>query len=132
MSNNPDDPAQQAGERDLGRRQFERDTLSSQSNVLPLDAARNEGRFYGQLIRGERSLSGAQRIGFFLVGILFSSWAIFLIVGAFPGLSSLTGLRLAPLGGQSVSIVYLPVAAIFLFLGLKIIATIIRPHKRQQ
>ena len=40
------------------RRQFEADAISSQSNVLPLDAARNEGRFYGKLIRGERQLSG--------------------------------------------------------------------------
>jgi hypothetical protein len=42
MSNNPDDPAQQSSEGDLSHRQFERDTLSSQGNVLPLDAARNE------------------------------------------------------------------------------------------
>jgi hypothetical protein len=60
------------------RRRFEADAILRQSNVLPMDAARNEGRFYGQLIRGSRPLNGVQRIGFFLVGSLFCWSAIFI------------------------------------------------------
>jgi hypothetical protein len=129
MPENPNDPTPQDIEEELNRRRFEADAVSRQSNVLPLDAARNEGQFYGQLIRGERSPNVVQRIGFFLVGILFCSQATFVFVGAFPRLSSVTGLHLAPIGGESVSIAYLPIAAIVLFLGLKIIGTAIRPSK---
>ncbi len=65
MPENPHLPTRQETEHgEEARRRFEADAISRQSNVLPLDAARNEGRFYGKLIRGERPLSGVQRIGF--------------------------------------------------------------------
>jgi hypothetical protein len=69
---------------DEDRRQFEADAISRQSNVLPLDAARNEGRFYGQLIRGERQLNGVQRIGFFLVGVDILLVGNLIVYGYFP------------------------------------------------
>jgi hypothetical protein len=113
------------------RRRFEADAISRQSNVLPMDAARNEGKFYGQLTRGERALDSVQRIGFFLVGNLFLWSAVFIIVGAFPRFFSVIGLRLQSIGDKSISIVYLPFAALSLFLGLKIIGTAITPRRRK-
>jgi hypothetical protein len=76
-SNNP--THQEIEREEESRREFEADLISRQSNVLPLDAARNEGRFYGQLVRGERPLNGVQRIGFFLVGSLFCGSALFMV-----------------------------------------------------
>src|ERR1700689_5757908 len=124
MHKNPHHPTRQPTEREeKTRQQFEADAVSSQSNVLPLDAARNEGRFYGQLIRGERHLTGVQRIGFFLVGSLFCASALFVVMGAFPRLFSYIGLSVAPIGNKSVSMVALPFAALALFLGLKVIGS---------
>jgi hypothetical protein len=114
------------------RRRFEADALSRQSNVLPLDAARNEGQFYGRLIRGDRPLTGVQRVGFFLVGFLFSMWAAFLFVGIFPGLASTAGLRYPSPDGKPVSLIYLPVAAIFLLLGIKVMCTAVVPRGRRR
>jgi hypothetical protein len=132
MPDTPNHPARQKIEQEeRARRQFEADAISSQSNVLPLDAARNEGRFYGNLIRGERSLNGAQRIGFFLVGFLFCGSALFIVAGAFPGLVRFVGLQVIPMGDKSTSIAYLPFAALAFLLGLKVIVSAIAPRKRK-
>ena len=113
MPNTPKHPTRQEIEQEeRARQQFEADAVSSQSNVLPLDVARNEGRFYGSLIRGERSLNGVQRIGFFLVGFLFCGSALFLVTGAFPEPARFIGLQVVPMGDKSVSMAYLPFAAI--------------------
>jgi hypothetical protein len=113
------------------RRRFEADAILRQSNVLPMDAARNEGRFYGQLIRGSRPLNGVQRIGFFLVGSLFCWSAIFILLGAFPRLFSFIGLPVTLIANKSVSVLYLPFAALSLVLGLKIIGRAITPRGRK-
>jgi hypothetical protein len=132
MPKEPNHPTRQEIEQAEETRRFEADAISRQRNVLPLDAARNEGRFYGQLVRGERPLNSVQRIGFFLVGNLFFWWAIFIVVGAFPRYFSGIGLHLEPMGGKSVSMVYLPFAALSLLLGLKIIGTAIMPRRHKQ
>jgi len=126
MPNTPKHPIRQEIEQDeKTRQQFEADAISHQSNVLPMDAARNEGRFYGKLIRGERSLNGVQRIGFFLVGFLFCSWAFFIVITTFPRLFGIIGLG----GDNSTSKVYLPFAALAFVLGLKVIVSAIAPSK---
>ena len=126
MPNTPKHPIRQEIEQDeKTRQQFEADAISHQSNVLPMDAARNEGRFYGKLIRGERSLNGVQRIGFFLVGFLFCSWAFFIVITTFPRLFRIIGLG----GDNSTSKVYLPFAALAFVLGLKVIVSAIAPSK---
>ena len=132
MPKNPHHPTRQQTEQDEEtRRRFESDAISRQSNVLPLDAARNEGRFYGQLIRGERHLNVVQRIGFFLVGSLFCASALFVVMGAFPRLFSYIGLSVAPIGNKSVWMVSLPFAALAFFLGLKVIGSAIAPRRRK-
>jgi hypothetical protein len=132
MPENPHHPSRQEIEQgEEARRRFEEDAISRQSNVLPLDAARNEGRFYGKLIRGERPLSGIQRVGFFLVGSLFCGMAFFIVVGAFPGLLRFMDLRAAPMGDKSVEMVSLPFAVLFLLLGFRLIRSAIAPHSRK-
>jgi hypothetical protein len=132
MPKNPHHPTRQEIERgeEAGRR-FEDDAISRQSNVLPLDAARNEGRFYGKLIRSERSLSGIQRVGFFLVGSLFCGSAFFIVVGAFPGMLRFMNLHVVPMGDKSVSMVYLPFAALAFLVGLKLIHSAVAPRSRK-
>ena len=131
MPKNPHDPSRRGIEQqEKNRQQFEADALSRQSNVLPMDAARNEGRFYGQLIRGGRPLNGTQRVGFFLIGAMACGFGIFILAGIFPGFFSLIGFRGA-LSDKSESILYLPVAAIVLLLGLRVLVTALMPHRRK-
>lgn len=114
-----------------GPRWIEAEGSSRQSNILPLDAARNEGRFYGRLIRGNYALNGPQRIGFFLVGALFCWSAIFIVMLAFPRFFGMIGLPVALKGHESVSRLYLPVVAVMLFLGLKVIGRAVMPQRRK-
>ena len=116
MPKNPRHPTRaevEQGEDARGR--FEEDAISHQSNVLPLDAARNERRFYGKFIH-VRPLNSIRRVGFFLVGSLFCGLALFTVLGAFPGLLRFMDLRLVPMGDKSVAMVSLPFAALFFFL----------------
>jgi hypothetical protein len=132
MPKKANDPTmQEVEQREESQRRFEADTIARQSNVLPMDAARNEGRFYGELIRGERPLNGVQRIGFFLVGGLFCWSAVFIVISAFPQLFNGIGLGPTPISDRSISMLYLPFAALSLFLGLKVIGTAITPRKRK-
>ncbi len=113
------------------RRRFEADIVTRQNNVLPLDAARNEGRFYGKLISSDRPLSGTQRVGFFLVGSLFCGMAFFMVVDAFPGLLRFMDLHALPTGDKSVAMVSLPIAALFILLGLRLIRSAVAPLSRK-
>jgi len=127
MPENPSDATPQDIEEELNRQRFELDVLARQKNVLPLDAARNEGRFYGQLVRGDRSPSAVQRIGFVFIGMLLCAQAFFLVATVFPGLSN-GDLRHRPI--ENARLAVLPIAALFLFLAFKIIKNAIRPIKR--
>jgi hypothetical protein len=109
------------------RRRFEQDTIARLSNVLPLDAARNEGRFYGRLIRG-RPLNGIQRVGFFIIGSLFFWFAVFVLCSAFPKLSDFIGL--VPISNRS-ALFYVPYAVISLLLGLVIIGKAVTPSRHR-
>lgn len=49
----PEEPSEQEIRRfEDDRHRFEADAVCRLSNILPLDAVRNEGGFYGQMIRG--------------------------------------------------------------------------------
>ena len=116
---------------DTARRDSDADMISRQSNVLPRDTARNEGLFYGRLIRGDRPLSGVQRLGFVLVGLLFCGSAIFILSGAFPQLFGIIGLSAGPMADKTVALAYLPIAALFLFSGLAAIGRAITSKGRK-
>jgi hypothetical protein len=56
---------------------FEAEVGFRQSNILPLDYARNLGRFYGLLIRASCPASLLGRAGFLMMGILWVGQLIF-------------------------------------------------------
>ncbi len=114
------------------RQRLEAEFASQQSNVLPLDAARNEGRFYGNLIGGDRTLNPIQRIGFFRMGFFACSQAFFVVVSAFPQLAKAAGMRMLPESNHAVALAYLPFSAIIFFFGIKFIVTAVAPRKRKQ
>jgi|HubBroStandDraft_6_1064221.scaffolds.fasta_scaffold384358_2 hypothetical protein len=114
-----------------GPQRFEREFASRQSNVLPLDAARNEGRFYGSLFRGGRPLSASRRIGFVLLGLIACAQAFFVICSAFPGLAAAVGARIVPNSNRAVLLAYLPFALLFCLLGVKLIITAVAAPSRR-
>ena len=126
------DPTHDAVNFEQGRERLEADFVSRQSNVLPLDSARNEGRFYGNMIRGDRQLNAAQRIGFFLMGFLACGQALFVALMAFPRLGQAIGMPARPGGSQGLLLATLPFSALFFFLGLKFIAKAVTPNKPSQ
>jgi hypothetical protein len=128
----PNDPAQTKLTFEEARQRLAAEFASQQSNVLPLDAARNDGRFYGNLIRGDRSLNPIQRIGFFLMGFLACSQAFFVIVSAFPQLAEAAGIRVLPESNHAVVLAYFPFSAIVLFFGIKFIVPAVAPRKQKQ
>lgn len=70
----PDEPRDATAEElanEEGLRRFEAEAAFHQSNILPLDSAMNEGRFFGLLIRRGQPLTTAQRVGFLLIGTIF-------------------------------------------------------------
>ncbi|HEV2615777.1 MAG TPA: hypothetical protein VGU63_04105 [Candidatus Acidoferrales bacterium] len=71
---------------------FEAETLFRQSNVLPMDAAFNMGRFYGLLLRASRPRNGIERVGFLFMGIEWVSSAT--VPSPLSVLFSLAGLKL--------------------------------------
>jgi hypothetical protein len=56
-------------ELERGRLEMERSWELKQENVLPLETARNEGWFYGRVLKGSRPLTGIQRTGILLIGL---------------------------------------------------------------
>jgi hypothetical protein len=54
---------------ELSRFEMERDWQLRQENVLPLETAWNEGRFYGRVLKGLQPLTTLQRIGILLIGV---------------------------------------------------------------
>jgi len=112
------------------RARLESEFELNQSNVLPLDVARNEGRFYGSMIRGNRALNPAQRIGFFLMGFLACGQAFFAVLGAFPQLAKAAGMRVFPTDNQAISYAYLAFSALILFIGVKLIVKAFTPNKQ--
>jgi hypothetical protein len=126
MPRQPNHPTLQKMEQEEARRRSEAEAISRQSNVLPMDAARNEGRFYGQLLRGERPFTGVQRIGAFLVGSLFCCWAVSMIITTFP---RLLGPAHAANVGNAVSVFYVFPAALAFLLGIMMIRRAVAPNR---
>jgi hypothetical protein len=128
MPDEPRDPTAEelASEEDL--RRFEAEAALHQSNILPLDQAMNEGRFYGLLMRGGKSLTAVQRIGFLLVAIMLCVPNFFVILAAVPRWRRL--ISGGVLGG-GVSTLYLPLAVLLFLAGIRVIWVALRPSRQQ-
>lgn len=116
----PTDDFAEADKEEAGRLEMERNWRLRRENVLPLEAAWNEGRFYGLALKGAQRLTGVQRFGVFILGILFVGTALLM-----PFLSEV---QLGPVGPSlrsiyqrlpNVSLVWIPVALLELALGLR-------------
>ena len=53
----------------MRREEWEQDLRERQRNIVFPDTVRNQGNFYRRLLRGNRPLATAQRVGLFLLGI---------------------------------------------------------------
>lgn len=115
----PADDSSQAPKEERDRLEMERNWELRQENVLPLETAWNEGRFYGLALKGSKRLTVVQRVGIFLIGLL--------VLG-----SSLTTVELGGLHGAGpslksiaqslpdVPLLFLPVVLLELALGLRL------------
>jgi hypothetical protein len=64
----PDDDAS-AEEFERGCLEMEYNWYLRQENILPLETAWNEGRFYGLLLKGNQPFKLFQRVGIFVTGV---------------------------------------------------------------
>lgn len=64
----PDDDAS-AEEFERGLMEMEDNWYLRQENILPLETAWNEGRFYGLLLKGNQLFTPFQRLGIFVTGV---------------------------------------------------------------
>jgi hypothetical protein len=64
-----DDDTPLSREVELDCLQMESNWQLWQENVLPLETAWNEGRFYGLVLKGSRRFTGLQRVGIFVMGL---------------------------------------------------------------
>ncbi len=71
----PADNSSPSREGERGRLEMERNWQLRQENVLPLETAWNEGRFYGLLLKGGRPFSRFQRVGIFILGLVMIGMA---------------------------------------------------------
>lgn len=112
----PDEPRDATAEEladEKGLRRFETEAAFHQSNILPLDSAMNQGRFYGLLIRGDQPLAITERIGFLLI--------------AFDSIGTSLG---TPVTGPWT--VYIPFSVLALLASLRIMWVALRPSAEQE
>jgi hypothetical protein len=64
-----DDESVPFQEIELRRFEMERAWQLRQDNILPLETAWNEGRFYGIVLKGAEPFTFFQRVGIFLIGV---------------------------------------------------------------
>lgn len=128
----PDEPREATAEEvreEEERRRFEWEAAYRQSNVLPLDSARNEGRFYGLLAKGSLELSAPQRIGALLVGILWlapGAWGVGLLW------STVAAVKRRQPSVHWENLAFLPICVLSLWLGLEICrAGFFAPRRRR-
>ena len=133
MSDEPPDATPEEISNEEAIKRFEAEAAFRQSNVLPLDSAMNEGRFYGLLIRKGRPLGVAQRLGFFFIGIMLGGFAFLEICFTFPALSTALGMPRAEIAATPsfYGILWLPFDAILFAVGLWLIVTALRPRRRR-
>ena len=81
------DDLSQSQEAERGRLETERNWQLRQENILPLETAWNEGRFYGLVLKGSQRFTGVQRAGIFVLGLLAIGFALamFLALARFHG-----------------------------------------------
>ena len=125
----PDDDAF-AEEFERGLLEMEDNWYLHQENILPLETAWNEGRFYGLLLRGNQPFTPLQRLGIFLTGLQLLE---------FGSLPFIIGQSLHPAGPSlrllnerlpNISLVWVPVFLLEIALGLRICWVALKPRSQ--
>lgn len=127
MSDESRDPTAEELANEQNLRRFELEADFHQSNILPLDQAMNEGRFYGLLIRGGQPLTPVQRIGLLMIAIIFCGPGLCVALASDPALKSVVGNGL--LGGRA-PVLYLSLTAIAFLVGMRIVWVALRPSRK--
>ncbi|MGA9886935.1 MAG: hypothetical protein WBQ31_05515 [Candidatus Acidiferrales bacterium] len=114
----PDDDAS-AEEFERGLVEMEDNWYLRQENILPLETAWNEGRFYGLLLKGNRPFTPFQRLGIFVIGVQLAGVASMFFY--FDSLSRQIGPSLKMVNDwlPNVSLFSLPVFLLEIALGLR-------------
>lgn len=108
---------------------MERNWQLRQESVLPLEAALNEGRFYGLALKGGRRLTTVQRVGIFMLGLLALGTAFALTVD-YP--QKLLGPTLKSIyhGLPDIPLLLVPVLVFDFALGLRLWWVAFKLHPR--
>jgi len=100
------------------RLEMERNWQLRQENVLPLEAAWNEGRFYGLVLKGSKRFTSVQRVGIFLIGFLALGTALTIVPLLFHGVGP--SLQLVYQKLPDVSLLSMPVILLELAFGFRL------------
>lgn len=126
----PADDSSLAEKETRDRLEMEGDWQLRQENVLPLETAWNEGRFYGLLLKGSRPLTGVQRIGTLMIAFLAlaMAFATYVMGGSLSGheLSLEFGHQKLPI----LSLVWVPAVLLESALGFRLFWIALRPPSR--
>jgi hypothetical protein len=108
---------------------MERDWTLRQENVLPLETAQNEGRFYGRALEGSRRLTGVQRTGILLIGLQAVGFAAIMLFREWPYPKVGPSLRFFHQRLPDVPLVWMPVILLAAALGLRFCWVALKPHR---
>ena len=98
---------------------MERNWALRQENILPLETAWNEGRFYGRVLKGTQPLSGIQRAGILLLGVQFVGIVAMMIWFDWPFLKVGPTLRSFFPQLPNVPLIWIPLLFLEFVLGLR-------------
>jgi hypothetical protein len=127
MSSSDNKPVSPQGV-ERGRQEMEHDWKLRQENILPLETARNEGRFYGRALKGSR-LTGVQRTGILLIGLQAIGFAAMMLFHEWPypkiGLSLKSFHQHLP----DVPLIWMPVILLGAAFGLRFCWVALKPSR---
>jgi hypothetical protein len=118
-------------EAERGRLEMEREWELRQENVLPLETAWNEGRFYGRVLKGRQPLTGIQRVGILLIGIQTVGVAAMMLFLDWPFPKFGPSLKSIHRRLPDVSLVWMPVLLLGIALGLRFCWVGLKPMSRR-
>lgn len=111
------------------RQEMERDWKLRQENVLPLETAQNEGRFYGRALKGSRPLTGVQRTGILLIGLQAVGFAAMMLFHEWPYPKVGPSLRFFHQHLPDVPLIWMPVILLAAAVGLRFCWVALKPHR---
>jgi hypothetical protein len=111
------------------RQEMERDWKLRQENVLPVETAQNEGRFYGRTLKGNRPLTAIQRTGILLIGLQAVGFAAMMLFheGPYPKVGP--SLKSFHQHLPDLPLIWIPVIFFAAALGLRFCWVALKPRR---